>query len=304
MAIPEVEWIWKNGTFVPWRDATVHVLTHALHYGSGVFEGVRAYRTPDGTAVFRLRDHIERLARSATTYYMDLGYDIDELCSATKELVRKNGLESAYIRPIAFRGYGEMGLFPLKAPVEVAIAAWPWGAYLGEEGIMNGIHVKTSSFRRIDVNALPPAVKATGQYINSILAKVEAVKDGYEEAILLDSRGFLSEGSGENLFLVKNGTLLTPSTASAVLEGITRHTIMTLAADAGIPVVERDLVRSDLYACDEAFLTGTAAEIVPIREVDRRAIGDPGPVTRTLQEAFFAIVREGRTDYPYWLEYV
>jgi branched-chain amino acid aminotransferase len=304
MPVPKARYIWMNGKFLEWDEAKIHVLTHALHYGSGVFEGIRAYSTKKGTAVFRLTDHIKRFFKSAKIYLMDIPYPLDELVETTKELIRKNELESCYIRPIAFRGYGEMGLFPLKCPIDVAIAAWTWGAYLGEEGIKNGIRVKISSFRRIDPNTLPPAAKATGQYINSILAKVEAVTDGYDEAILLDTRGVVSEGSGENIFIVKDGKLITPTTSASILEGITRHSILTLAHEMGIEVVERDIVRSDLYWADEAFFTGTAAEVVPIREVDNRPIGKPGPITRKLQEAFYAIIRGEDSSHEEWLEYV
>lgn len=304
MPVPKAKYIWMNGEFVEWDEAKVHVLTHALHYGSGVFEGIRAYSTKKGTAVFRLTDHIKRFFKSAKIYFMEIPYTLEELVETTKELIRKNELESCYIRPIAFRGYGEMGLFPLKCPVDVAIAAWTWGAYLGEEGIKNGIRVKISSFRRIDPNTLPPAAKATGQYINSILAKVEAVTGGYDEAILLDTRGVVSEGSGENIFIVKDGKLITPATSASILEGITRHSVLTLACEMGIEVVERDIVRSDLYCADEAFFTGTAAEVVPIREVDNRPIGKPGPITRKLQEAFYAIIRGEDSSHEEWLEYV
>lgn len=304
MPIPEVDWIWLNGEFVPWKEARVHVLTHALHYGSGVFEGIRAYATSKGTAVFRLTDHLERLVQSAKIYRMDIPYTIEELATATRELIRKNGLESCYIRPIVYRGYGEMGLFPLKCPVEVAIAVWPWGAYLGDEGIKHGIRAHISSFRRIDPNALPPAAKATGQYINSILAKLEAVETGYDEAILLDSRGFVSEGSGENIFIVENGTLVTPPIEASILKGITRDSVMTLARANGIEVREENIVRSQLYLADEAFFTGTAAEVVPIREIDGRILGEPGPVTRKIQQLFYDVVSGNHGEYEAWLEYV
>jgi branched-chain amino acid aminotransferase len=302
--IPEVDWIWLNGEFVPWKEARVHVLTHALHYGSGVFEGIRAYATSKGTAVFRLTDHLERLVQSAKIYRMDIPYSVGELATATRELIRKNGLESCYIRPIVYRGYGEMGLFPLKCPVEVAIAVWPWGAYLGDEGIKHGIRAHISSFRRIDPNALPPAAKATGQYINSILAKLEAVETGYDEAILLDSRGFVSEGSGENIFIVENGTLVTPPIEASILKGITRDSVMTLARANGMEVREENIVRSQLYLADEAFFTGTAAEVVPIREIDGRILGEPGPVTRKIQQLFYDVVSGNHSEYEAWLEYV
>ncbi len=306
MPIPEVSFIWFNGEFVPWNEAKVHVLTHALHYGSGVFEGIRAYKNANGTFVFRLTDHLKRLYDSAKIYLMDIPYSVDELKEATFELLKRNGLEACYIRPIAFRGYGEMGLNPLKCPVDVAIAAWPWGAYLGEEGIRNGIRAKVSSFRRIDVNMLPPAAKATGQYINSILAKTEALKEGYDEAILLDSRGFVSEGSGENIFVIKEGVIYTPPVSAGILRGITRDSVIKIARSLNIELIEADIVRSDLYLADEIFFTGTAAEIVPIREVDNRIIGSgmPGEITRKLQDAFYSIIEGKNEDFGEWLEYV
>lgn len=304
MPIEKVEKIWMNGRLIDWDDAKIHVLTHALHYGSGVFEGIRAYETDRGTAVFRLNEHIDRLYRSAKMYLMPMPYEPEELAEACRELVRVNGLKSCYIRPIAFRGYGEMGLNPLNAPVDVAIAVWAWGTYLGDEGLKHGIRAMISSFRRIDPNTLPPAAKATGQYINSILAKIEAIYSEYEEAILLDSRGFVSEGSGENLFIIKDGVIYTPSTAASILEGITRDTVITLARDMEYEVVERDLVRSDLFLADEMFCTGTAAEITPIREVDKRVIGEPGLITRALQTKFFSVVRGEDGDYDEWLDFV
>jgi branched-chain amino acid aminotransferase len=304
MPIQKVDMIWMDGHLVKWEEARIHILTHALHYGSGVFEGIRAYETKKGPAVFRLTEHIERLFRSAKVYFIDMPYTVKDLVEAIKELIRVNNLKSCYIRPIVYRGYGEMGLFPLKAPVNVSIAVWPWGTYLGDDGLKHGIRTKISSFRRIDPNSLPPAAKATGQYINSILAKVEAVSDNYDEAILLDSRGFVSEGSGENIFVVKNGIIYTPSSAASVLEGITRDTVIKIAHDLKLEVKEKDLVRTDLYLADEIFLTGTAAEIVPIREVDGRKIGEPGPITKELQEKFFAIVKGENENYIKWLEFV
>lgn len=304
MPIPEVAKIWMNGEMVDWRDANVHLLTHALHYGSGVFEGIRAYETKRGTHVFRLTDHMERLKRSAALYFMEMPYSVGELVEATRELIRVNELKSCYIRPIVYRGYGEMGLFPLNAPVDVAIAAWPWGTYLGDDGIANGIRAKISSFQRFGPNSLPPAAKATGQYINSILAKVEAVKAGYEEAILLDHNGNLSEGSGENLFVVRGGAIYTPPIASDVLEGLTRDVVFRIARDQGIPAAEKTMVRSELYGADEAFVTGTAAEIVPLREVDDRPLGEPGPVTRTVQEIFYGIIKGENERYDDYLEWV
>lgn len=304
MPIPEVKKIWMNGKLVDWADAKIHVLTHALHYGSGVFEGIRAYETDKGTAVFRLTDHIKRLFRSAKIYRMDLPYTVEELVEAVKETIKANELKSCYIRPIAFRGYGEMGLYPMKAPVEVSIAVWPWGAYLGEEGIKNGVKAKISSYQRISPNALPPAAKATGQYINSILAKLEVTEIGYDEAIMLDHQGFVSEGPGENIFIIRDGVIYTPPTSASVLEGLTRDSIMKIARDLGYSLFEQNIVRSDLYLADEIFFTGTAAEIVPIREVDNRFIGEPGSITQTLQNKFYAIVKGKEEKYLDWLEYV
>lgn len=304
MPINKVDKIWMNGKLVNWDEAQVHVLTHALHYGSGVFEGIRAYETKEGTAVFRLTDHMKRLFGSAKIYLMELPFSLEQLIDATKETIRANNLKSAYIRPIAYRGYGEMGLNPIEVPIDVAIAVWSWGAYHGDEGLENGISAMISSFQRIDPNALPPAAKATGQYINSILAKLEAIYGGVHEAILLDSRGFVSEGTGENLFVVKDGVIHTPSTAASVLEGITRDTVIDIARDMSLEVLERDLVRSDLFLADEIFCTGTAAEITPIREIDKRFIGKPGPVTRQLQEKFFSIVKGEEEKYKKWLEFV
>ncbi len=304
MPITEVEKIWMNGELVDWAEARVHLLTHALHYGSGVFEGIRAYDTSSGTHVFRLRDHIARLMRSARIYMMDVPFSPGQLIQATKDVIKVNGLQSCYIRPIIYRGYGEMGLFPLKAPVDVAIAVWPWGAYLGDEGIEHGIRAKISSFRRFGPNSMPPAAKATGQYINSSLAKVEAVKAGYEEAILLDDQGNLSEGTGENLFVVRGGVVATPPAACDVLEGITADTVAAICRSEGIPLERRMMVRSDLYVADEAFLTGTAAEIVPLREVDDRLIGEPGPITKKIQETFYGIIKGENDKYGDFLEWI
>ncbi|MEM2930178.1 MAG: branched-chain amino acid transaminase [Thermoproteota archaeon] len=304
MPIREVEKIWFNGRLVDWKDAKIHVLTHGLHYGTGVFEGIRAYETINGTAIFRLTDHLKRLYRSAKIYFMEIPFTLDELREACKAVVRENGLKSAYVRPIVFRGYGEMGLYPLNSPVDVAVAAWSWGTYLGDEGIRNGIRVKTSSFRRIDVNTIPAGVKATGQYINSVLAKVEAKMAGYDEAVMLDSRGMVSEGSGENIFMVRNSVIYTPSTSSGILEGITRDTVLHIGEDMGLKVVERDLTRVDFYYADEAFMTGTAAEVVPVVEMDNYKIGDgkPGPITRRIQDEFYRIVRGESGKYSHWLE--
>jgi len=301
--IPEMESIWMDGRLVPWADARIHVLTHALHYGSGVFEGIRAYKTDKGAAVLRLTEHLERLLRSAKLYYMPVPYTVEQLHDATFEVLRGNRLDAGYIRPLVFRGYGEMGLFPLDAPVNVVIAAWPWGSYLGEEGVRHGVRAKTSSIQSLDHTALARAAKATGQYLNSILAKIEVLKAGYDEAIMLTDRGHVAEGSGENVFLVRDGVLSTPPPSDGVLEGITRDIIMRLARSEGIEVRERSIARSDLVICDEAFYTGTAAELVPIREIDDHLIGEPGPVTRRMQERFKAITAGRDEEFGHFMEY-
>ena len=303
MPFEKTEKIWMDGELVPWDEAQVHVLTHSLHYGSGVFEGIRTYATADGPAVFRLTDHIERLLDSAKLIMMEIPYSRDELVEACKLTVRESGLDSCYVRPIAFLGYGEIGLNPLPCPVNVAIAAWPWGAYLGEESLATGVRVKVSSWRRMDPNVNPVAAKGTGIYINSSLAKVEAVKSGYDEAILLNTQGYVAECTGENVFIVRDGVLVTPTLASGALAGITRDSIMTIARDLGYEVREEQLLRHDLYLADEAFLTGTAAEVVPIRSVDDRVIGDPGEMTRKLQETYLATVRGQVERYKDWLEH-
>lgn len=303
MALEKTYKIWMDGELVDWDEARVHVLTHTLHYGSGVFEGIRAYPTKRGPAVFRLTDHMKRLHDSAHLFMMDLPYSVEELVEATKATIRVNNVESCYIRPLAYLGYGEMGLNPLPCPVQVSIAVWPWGTYLGEEGLKNGVRMKVSSWRRIDPNVNPVAAKGTGIYVNSSLAKVEALKSGYDEAILLNSHGFVAECTGENLFVVKKGRLITPPLSSGALEGITRDSVMTIARDLGIEVREDNLLRSDLYLADEAFLTGTAAEIVPMRSVDDREIGPPGEITRKIQEIYFATVKGEEDRYKDWLEY-
>ncbi len=304
MPIKKTKNIWFNGKMVAWEKANIHVLTHALHYGSGVFEGIRCYKTPKGPAIFRLKEHMKRLVESASIYFMDLPYSVEELCEATKELLRSIDLDEGYIRPIAFRGYGEMGLSPLKAPIDVAIAAWPWGTYLGDEGLKKGIRVKISSFQRIGPNTLPPRAKATGQYINSILAKLEATSSNFDEALMLDCRGMVCEGPGENVFLVKDGILYTPPLHASILPGITRDAIMEIAFDKGLDVIEEDIDRGRVYVADELFFTGTAAELTPIREVDGHKIGKPGPVTKKLQKSFFAACKGESEDYDHWLSYV
>ncbi|MFL5888140.1 MAG: branched-chain amino acid transaminase [Solirubrobacteraceae bacterium] len=298
--------IWMNGELIPWEDAKVHVLTHGLHYGTGVFEGVRCYKTPRGPAIFRHQDHIERLFNSAELYYMPLPYTREELRAATHELIGRNGLEACYIRPIAFRGYGTMGLFPLEARVDVAIAAWPWGAYLGEESLLNGIRAKVSSWRQFSAQSMIPHSKASGQYLNSVLAKIESHKAGYEEAILLDERGEVSEGTGENVFIVRDGELATPSETAQILGGINRASVMEIASDMGYTVVERAIARAELYLADEVFLTGTAAELVPVREIDDHLIGEghPGPITRAIQEPFTNALHGRNERYAHWNDVV
>ncbi len=295
--------IWMDGEYVDWDEARVHILTPSLHYGWGVFEGIRAYETAGGgSAVFRLTEHMQRLFRSAKIYHMEPPVSLEGAVKVTKDLVAMNGIPTCYIRPIVYLGYGEIGLNPLTSPVRMAIASWPWGAYLGEDSFESGVRVKISSWRRLDPNIIPPAAKATGQYLNSSLAKAEAVKAGYDEGILLNPNGYVTDGSGENVFLVRDGVLCTPPLAAGCLAGITRASILQIAEDEGIRVREGDLVRTDLYLADEAFFTGTAAEVVPIREVDDRVLGDPGPITRRLQEVFTAATRGRDERYRDWLE--
>jgi branched-chain amino acid aminotransferase len=296
-------WIWYDGKLVPWRDATTHVLTHSLHYGLAVFEGVRAYHTVNGTAIFRLREHTDRLFNSAHIYMMKIPFTREELNEAQREVVRANKLDSCYLRPIAFYGSEKMGVSPKGAKVHVAIAAWPWGAYLGAEGLEKGIRVKTSSYARHHVNVSMCRAKYSGTYANSILANAEAVDHGYDEGLLLDVDGFVAEGAGENLFMIKNGKVYEPEIASA-LTGITRSTVHTLVEDLfGMPVVAKRLTRDDLYIADELFFTGTAAEVTPIREVDGRqiGIGKRGPVTTKVQKAFFDVVNGKNAKYRAWL---
>jgi branched-chain amino acid aminotransferase len=298
-------WIWSDGKLVPWREATTHVLTHSLHYGLAVFEGVRAYKTVSGTAIFRLKEHTERLYNSAHIYMMKIPYAREALIEAQKEVVRANALESCYIRPIAFYGSEKMGVSPKGAKVHVAIAAWPWGAYLGPQAHERGIRVRTSSFARHHVNVTLPRAKIASTYANSILASVEAAEDGYDEALLLDTDGFVAEGAGENLFIVKDGKLYEPELASALV-GITRDAVTVLARELGYEVAARRLTRDDVYVADEAFFTGTAAEVTPIVELDRRPVGTgaPGPATRAIQRAFEAAVT-GRADrHREWLTVV
>jgi branched-chain amino acid aminotransferase len=294
--------IWKDGKLVDWRDANLHMLTHSLHYGMAVFEGVRAYKTIDGTAIFRLREHTQRLYNSAKIFQMAIPFDFDTLIEAQKEVVRANQLESCYLRPLVWIGSEKMGVSARGNTIHVGIAAWPWGAYLGEEGLKRGIRVKTSSFTRHHVNVSMVRAKASGYYINSILANQEVTAEGYDEALLLDTDGYVSEGAGENVFLIRNGKIYTPDLASC-LDGITRDAVLTMARDLGIDVIEKRITRDELYCADEAFFTGTAAEITPIRELDNREIGSGsrGPVTEKLQSLFFDVVEGKAAQYKHWL---
>jgi branched-chain amino acid aminotransferase len=304
--VEQADLIWHNGELIAWEDAKIHVLTHGLHYGTGVFEGERAYETQSGTAIFRHRDHLERLLISAELYYMPVPYSLEELRAATHELIAANSLRECYIRPIVYRGYGQMGLYPLDAPVDVTIAVWPWGAYLGEEGKTNGVRAKVSSWRRIPHEALIPHAKACGQYLNSVLAKIEASKAGYDEAVLLDSHGFVCEGSGENIYAVRGGTIITPPQTAAILDGISRRSVIQIARDLGYELVERDLARAELYMADEVFLTGTAAELVPVRELDDHPIGGghPGPITKEIQRVFDDALHGRDPRYAEWLDVI
>ena len=294
--------IWKDGQLIDWRDATLHMLTHSLHYGMAVFEGVRAYNTADGTAIFRLKEHTQRLYNSAKIFQMKIPFDIETVMEAQKEVVRANQLESCYLRPLVWIGSEKMGVSARGNTIHVAVAAWPWGAYLGEEGLAKGIRVKTSSYTRHHVNVSMVRAKASGYYINSILANQEVTADGYDEALLLDTEGYVSEGAGENVFIVKHGKIYTPDLASC-LDGITRDSVVTLARDLGIEVIEQRITRDEVYCADEAFFTGTAAEVTPIRELDGRMIGagSRGPVTEKLQSMFFDVVGGKAEKYRHWL---
>jgi branched-chain amino acid aminotransferase len=296
--------IWLNGEFVAWEDAKVHVLTHALHYGTGVFEGIRAYETPNGTAIFRNQDHLDRLEKSAKLYYMDLPYTPEQLREVTHELIARNGFKSCYIRPLVWRGYGPMGLNPLDNPVEAMVAVWEWGAYLGEDGKRNGVRARVSSYRRISSESLIPHSKASGQYLNSVLAKIESVKAGYEEAILLDDNGYVCEGTGENVFVIKDGVIHTPGQADGILDGINRKSCIQIARDLGYEVIERNIARAELALADEVFLTGTAAELTPMREIDDIEIGPPGPITREVQGVFEDALYGRDARYADWLDLV
>jgi branched-chain amino acid aminotransferase len=305
--VEQADLIWHNGELVAWEDAKIHVLTHGLHYGTGVFEGERAYETPRGTAIFRHHDHLDRLMKSAELYYMPVPYTLEELRTATHELIAANGFRECYIRPIIYRGYGQMGLYPLDCDVSVSIAAWVWPAYLGEESKRTGVRAKVSSWRRISGDSLIPHSKATGQYLNSVLAKIEASKAGYQEAILLDSRGFVCEGSGENIYAIRDGQIITPPQSASILDGINRRSILTIARDLGYEVIERDLARAELILAHEVFFSGTAAELVPIREIDDHVIGDgsgAGPITRELQRVHDDALHGREPRYAEWLDIV
>jgi len=304
MAIQEVDYLWLNGRLVPWQEADVHPLTHALHYGSGVFEGMRCYETEHGPAVFRLTDHLRRLQRSAKLYYLGIPFELEELRQAVFEVLSANDLRSCYVRPLIYRGYGEMGLVPLKAPVECLIAAWPWDAYLGEEASARGIRARVSSYRCLDDTTFARTAKASGHYLSGMLAKIEAVKAGYDEAIITNAHGHVTEGSAENIFMVRDDAVVTPPLADGVLNGLTRDTVMHLLRREGVPIEERSIGRSELTVADEVFFTGTAAEVIPVREVDDREIGEPGPITRRLQRYYRDVVLGRDSETAEWLELV
>ncbi|MDR2956857.1 MAG: branched-chain amino acid transaminase [Coriobacteriales bacterium] len=303
-AITEVDYIWKNGKLLPWAEATTHVLAHALHYGTAVFEGIRCYKTDSSPAVFRLREHMQRLVDSGRMIMMEVPYSADELTEAALQTIRANQLEECYIRPLAYRGYGAIGVNPTAAPVDVIIAVWPWGDYLGDAAIKEGVSVAISSWRQRSINALPGAVKSSASYLNSGLANIEAVGHGYAEAVLLNENGMVAEGSGENIFIVKRGVISTPPLSDGILEGLTRDSIIQIARDLGYQVQERSMARTELYSADEVFFTGTAAELTPINSVDKRQIGPPGPITLELQARFFDIAKGRVPEYEHWLDRV
>ncbi|HEY6697657.1 MAG TPA: branched-chain amino acid transaminase [Acidimicrobiales bacterium] len=304
MPITPTEKIWFNGELIPWDDAKIHILTHTLHYGMGVFEGIRAYETDDGPAVFRLTDHMRRMDQSARILMMPLPYSVDEMVQAVKDTVRSTGLPSCYVRPIAYYGYGEMGLNTLPCSVDVAVACWPWGAYLGDDALTKGVRMKISSWARHDHNIMPPAAKTTGNYVNSSLAKVEALKAGYDEALLLNRAGFVSECTGENVFVARHGKLISPPLSAGALEGITQSTVMAIARDLGFDVELGDLSRSDLYIAEEMFVCGTAAEVSSVLSVDDRELPCPGPMTLAIGEEYGRVVRGQVDRYKDWVEHV
>jgi branched-chain amino acid aminotransferase len=299
----ETEKIWMNGDLVDWGDARVHVAAHGLHYGSGVFEGIRCYETDNGPAVFRLTDHLVRLHNSARLLHMELPYSVEELRLASHELVGANGLAECYLRPLAFYGYGELGVHPGTNPVDVCIISWPWGTYLGEDALESGVRAKVSSWKRVGPNTIPHVAKATGIYLNSMLAVVEATRAGYEEAILLTDEGTIADGSGENIFVITDEILATPDLSASILPGITRHTVIEIAQTLGYAVQEREIIRSELYLADEVFMCGTAAEVTPVRSVDDHEIGAPGPITKAIQAAYFDAVRGRDERWTRWVEY-
>ena len=298
----ETEKIWRNGELIDWADATVHVGTHGLHYGSGVFEGIRAYETPRGSAVFRLTDHLKRLHDSAKLLHMEIPFGVEELRAACNELITTNGLPECYLRPIAFYGYGELGVNPGTNPVDVYIMSWPWGTYLGDAALEHGIRAKVASWKRIGPNTIPHVAKATGIYLNSMLAVMEVSQAGYDEAILLTDDGYVADGSGENIFVIREGRISTPDLSASILPGITRDTVIQIAQDLGYPVVERNLIRSDLYLADEVFMCGTAAEVTPLRSVDDVEIG-VGPITLAIQKSYLDTVRGKSERWAQWLDF-
>jgi branched-chain amino acid aminotransferase len=306
MAFDESGKIWFNGNFVDWKEANLHVLSHVVHYGSSVFEGIRCYETKNGPAIFRLREHVQRLINSAKIYRMEIPYSVEDLCEAIIETVKINDLKQCYIRPAAFRGYGELGVYPLNCPIETIIAAWPWGKYLGEEAIENGVNVGTSSWRRMAPGTMPNMAKAGSNYMNSQLAKMESIINGYDEGIMLDYQGMVSEGSGENIFVVLDGIIYTPPISSSLLSGLTRDAVITLATEMDLEVRQEQIPREMLYISEEVFLTGTAAEVTPVRSVDKINVGMGcrGPITKKVQEAFFAVVNGKEEDKYGWLTFI
>jgi branched-chain amino acid aminotransferase len=304
--ITETDWIWRDGEFIRWRDATVHVLSHSTQFGSSVFEGIRCYSTPRGPAIFRLEDHLQRMLDSCKIYRMEVKHSLDELVAACCELVDRNGIDSCYLRPMVLRGYGASGMVPFDSPVEVYLPCWPWGAYLGEGALENGVDACVTSWQRVAPNTIPAMAKVAGNYLGSQLVKMEALRNGYAEGIALNVDGMISEGSGQNVFIVKNGAVCTPTINGTLLHGVTRFSILTLARDMGLPVVEQEMPREMLYTADEVFLTGTASEVTPVRSVDKITIGSGrrGPVTTQIQQRFLDLVK-GAADDPYgWLTYV
>lgn len=306
MQIQATEKIWKNGTLIPWKDASVHVLTHGLHYGTGAFEGIRCYSTAEGPAVFRLRDHMNRLQKSCKSINLTMPYTTEQMCAAAKETIKVNRLDACYIRPIAFYGVSGIGVNPIGYPVDVFVVVFPMGAYLGDEGLKNGIRVHTSSWHRVTNGSVPATAKVCGDYLNSALAVMEAKLNGFDETIMLNELHMVAEGSGENIFMVRDGKIITPPLNAGILPGITRDSVMKLATDMGHTVIEQNFARSEMYLADELFFTGTAAEVTPIREVDRRLVGDgrPGPITKDIQTLFLDVVKGKNRKYMPWLDFV